>query len=142
MASITRIIKGEIDLAQVKIFGIKENLNEYRGAISELVHFSLVSVLGLPQEKIFQRFFPMEDADFIYPKDRSSKYTIIEISMFQGRSEQKIKEALKTIMQEMEIQLGLNQNDIEITVFQTPKYCWGIRGKTGDELVLDYKVDF
>ena len=37
--------------------------------------------------------------------------------------------------------LNLGANDIEITVFETPKHCWGIRGKTGDELALSYKVE-
>jgi phenylpyruvate tautomerase PptA (4-oxalocrotonate tautomerase family) len=128
-------------LAQVKIFGLKQTINEYRSAMSKLIHLALVSVLELPPEKMFQRFFPLEEDDFKYPNDRSSKYTIIEISLFEGRSEQKIKDALKTIMKEMEAQLGFSPNDVEITVFQSPKYCWGIRGKTGDELQLGYKVN-
>jgi hypothetical protein len=134
-------LKGEIELAQVKIFGIKQNLMENRIVISEIIHLALVSVLGLPPEKKFHRFLPMEKEDFIYPNDRSSKYTIIEISMFEGRSQEKIKEMLKSIMKGMEEKLGYHPNDIELAVFQSPKYCWGIRGKTGDELTLGYKVN-
>jgi hypothetical protein len=36
---------------------------------------------------------------------------------------------------------GMHPNDLEITIFESPKRCWGIRGKTGDELELTYRVD-
>ncbi|APF21976.1 putative transglutaminase-like protein [Clostridium butyricum] len=32
-------------------------------------------------------------------------------------------------------------NDVEITIFETPNYNWGIRGVPGDELGLNYKVN-
>ena len=32
-------------------------------------------------------------------------------------------------------------NDIEITIFETPKANWGIRGLPGNELRLNYTVD-
>jgi hypothetical protein len=31
--------------------------------------------------------------------------------------------------------------DVEITITETPKYNWGIRGMIGDELKLNYKVE-
>ncbi|GHU70367.1 hypothetical protein FACS189413_10620 [Bacteroidia bacterium] len=30
---------------------------------------------------------------------------------------------------------------IEISIFETPKHNWGIRGLPGDELQIDYKVN-
>jgi hypothetical protein len=37
--------------------------------------------------------------------------------------------------------LGIHKNDVEITIFETPRENWGIRGLPGDELPLNYKVD-
>jgi hypothetical protein len=37
-------------------------------------------------------------------------------------------------------QLQISMNDIEITIFETPRHNWGIRGQSGDELELSYKV--
>jgi hypothetical protein len=37
--------------------------------------------------------------------------------------------------------LGISNNDLEITIFETPKHNWGIRGVPGDELNLNYKVE-
>jgi hypothetical protein len=128
-------------MAQVKVYAARAHLAENRASISDIIHSALVGELGLPKDKRFQRFIPMDAEDFLFPSDRSSKYTIIEISMFEGRSEERIKALLKRIMAEMEGRLGMHANDTEITVFQSPKHCWGIRGKTGDELALNYKVD-
>jgi hypothetical protein len=128
-------------MAQVKVYGLKENLAKSKVVLSEIIHGSLVKVLGLPAEKKFQRFIQMDSEDFIFPSDRTSAYTIVEISMFEGRSEEKTKSLIQDIMKESEGRLKIHPNDLEITVFQSPKYCWGIRGKTGDELPLSYKVN-
>jgi phenylpyruvate tautomerase PptA (4-oxalocrotonate tautomerase family) len=128
-------------MAQVKVYGIGQHLEKNKSALSEIIHGSLVAVLGLPPEKKFQRFLPLEPGNFLFPEDRTSSYTIIEISMFEGRSEEKIKALIKRMMNEARERLELHPNDLEITISQSPKYCWGIRGKTGDELALNYKVD-
>ncbi|MFZ5900336.1 hypothetical protein ACUM6F_03305 [Desulforudis sp. DRI-14] len=36
--------------------------------------------------------------------------------------------------------VGIAPQDLEITIFETPQGNWGIRGKPGDELALNYKV--
>lgn len=128
-------------MAQVTIFGLRESLERNRAVLSEIIHEALVKELGLPQDKKFQRFIPMEAGDFIFPADRTAAYTIIEISMFEGRSEERIKGLIKAMMRESAGRLGMHPNDVEITVFQTPKHCWGIRGKTGDELSLGYSIN-
>lgn len=128
-------------MAQVKIYGLGPHLEKHKAALSELIHQSLVVGLGLPAEKKFQRFIALGEGDFLFPGDRTPAYTIVEISMFEGRSEEKIKGLIKRIMGEAQERLKFHPNDLEITVSQTPRHCWGIRGKTGDELALNYKVD-
>lgn len=128
-------------MAQVKIYGLRQSLDRIKADLSEILQDALAGELGLPAEKRFQRFLPMDPEDFIFPSDRTGSYTIIEMSMFEGRSEEKIKGLIKRIMGEAERRLEIHPNDLEITVFQTPKFCWGIRGKTGDELALSYKVN-
>jgi Tautomerase enzyme len=128
-------------MAQVKVYGLRSALYPTRDRWSALIHAALVETLAFPAEKKFQRFIPLEAEDFLYPADRSPAYTLIEISMFAGRSPQAIKALLKKIMADAQASLGLSANDIEITVTETPRHCWGIRGKTGDELALAYTID-
>ena len=128
-------------MAQVKVYGLRETLAGARTEWSDIIHTALVETLGLPPEKRFQRFIGLDAADFVYPADRTQAYTLIEISMFAGRSPEAIKALLKRIMADAQASLNIGANDIEITVTETPKHCWGIRGKTGDELALAYQVD-
>lgn len=128
-------------MAQVKIYGRREALAPNRARWSDLIQDALSATLGLPKEKRFQRFFPLEAEDFVHPADRSPAYTIIEISLFEGRSPEALKALLHKLMSDAQAAFGIHPNDLEITLFESPKRCWGIRGKTGDELELAYKVN-
>ncbi|AOZ94074.1 tautomerase family protein [Paenibacillus crassostreae] len=127
-------------MAQVKIFGLYHSLKPIQSQLSDILHSCLVDSMNLPENKRFHRFFHMNKDDFYYPNDRSEKYTIIEISMFEGRSIDVKKKLILLIFERFTI-LGIEANDIEITIYETPKNNWGIRGLPGDELNLNYKVD-
>jgi phenylpyruvate tautomerase PptA (4-oxalocrotonate tautomerase family) len=128
-------------MAQVKIFGRREVLRAHRVALSQAIHESLVTAIGLPAEKRFQRFFGLDAEDMIAPEDRSEAYIIIEISMFEGRSVEAKKLLIRTLFAEIERQCGIVPQDVEITIFETPRGNWGIRGVPGDELGLAYTVE-
>jgi hypothetical protein len=98
-----------------------------------------MDALGLPESKRFQRSFPMEVGDFIHPPARSDRYTIIEISMFAGRSIE-AKGRLIALLFERLAGIGIPPQDVEITIFESPASNWGIRGRRGDQLALDYDV--
>lgn len=128
-------------MAQVKIYGEREHLRSIRGALSDAIHAANRQVLGLPEDKRFHRFIALDADDFVYPPDRSAAYTVIEISMFEGRDPDTKKALLKALMETISRDLGISLQDIEITLFETPEANWAIRGRTGDELALSYKVE-
>ncbi len=128
-------------MAQVKVYGRRDVLAPNRARWSDLIHAALVATLGLPAGKRFQRFLPLEAEDFVYPADRTPAYTVIEISLFEGRSPEALKALLRKLMADAQAAFGMHPNDIEITVFESPRRCWGIRGKIGDELELNYPVN-
>ena len=127
-------------MGQFKIYGLASELNKHRAVLSDIVHSCLVDALKFPADKRFQRFFPLAAEDFIYPAGRSQRYTIIELTMFSGRSVQAKKQFIKLIYQRCAEVLDLSPNDIEITISESPPENWGIRGLPGDELNLDYKI--
>lgn len=127
-------------MAQYKIYGERAHLARVRDALSDILHGCSTEFLKLPEDKRFHRFIPLEPEDFIRPADRSAAYTVIEISMFEGRAPETKKALLHGIMQRVPAGLGIPLEDVEITIFETPMANWGIRGKTGDELVLGYRV--
>lgn len=128
-------------MAQIKIYGLRSHLNESRSVISASIHEAVMSALEYPPEKKFHRFINFEPSDFIYPDDRSEKYIIIEISIFEGRSIEAKKALIRSIYSNIGKQADITAQDIEITIFETPKENWGIRGIPGDELSLGYKVE-
>ena len=127
-------------MSQIKIYGLKEHLKAKRELLSNMLHSCIVEAFKYPQNKKAHRFFYLEQEDFYYPEGRSNQYTIIEISLFEGRSIEAKKMLYKLIFERFENELGISANDVEITLTETPLHHWGIRGKSADELVFDYKV--
>jgi len=127
-------------VAQVKIYGLEGSLAKHKESLSKSIHESLMEAFGLPENKMFHRFIMLDEENFKYPDDRSSNYTIIELSIFEGRSIETKKQLINLLYEKINKQTGIEENDIEITIFETPMSNWGIRGMPGDELALNYKV--
>ncbi|MEM6598072.1 MAG: tautomerase family protein [Cyanobacteria bacterium P01_C01_bin.69] len=128
-------------MVQVKITGYANKLNPIREQPSDIVHSCLQDAIGTPENKRFQRFYPLEKENFYYPSDRTSQYTIIEIVMFEGRSVAAKKRLTRLLFERIYEQLNIEVADIEIVMFELPKHNWGIRGIPGDELKLNYVVE-
>lgn len=128
-------------MAQIKIYGHAAFVEANRAPISDAVHACVMEALDFPPDKRFQRFFPMQGENFIYPDDRSDQYLIIEISLFEGRSSEAKKQLIRLLFATLASAVGLAPQDLEITLYETPKANWGIRGQPGDELALNYKVE-
>ncbi|MGS0682673.1 tautomerase family protein [Shewanella sp. 125m-7] len=126
----------------IVIYGIKENLNPIKSKLSDVIHDSMKSVLGMPEDKRAHRFIPMDKSDFYYPGGRSDNYTVIEINMMEGRQTETKKNLIKSLFSGIESDLKISPVDIEITIKEQPKHCWGFRGITGDEVNdLKYSVN-
>ena len=127
-------------MAQVKIYALEASLKKHQESLSKAIHESLMSAFGLPEEKRFHRYLPLTDEMFYFPADRTKNYTIIELSIFEGRSVEAKKELINLIFSNVKKYAGIDGQDIEITIFETPMSNWGIRGVSADELALNYKV--
>ena len=128
-------------MAQVKVYGLRPRLEPVRLALSEAIHAAVVEAFQYPPEKRFHRFLHLDDADFLFPADRSDRYTIIEISLFEGRSTEAKKALIRGLYARIPAATGIPAQDIEITISETPRHAWGIRGLPGDEIGLDYRVE-
>jgi Tautomerase enzyme len=128
-------------MAQVKIFGLREQLDPIKQQLSDVIHGCVVETLQYPADKRAHRFFPLDRSDFFYPAGRSERYTIIEFSMFEGRSVETKKRLIRLLFERVQSACGIAPQDLEMTIFETPRHNWGIRGLPGDELQLSYKVE-
>lgn len=128
-------------MSQIKIYGLREHLDPIKSRLSDTIHSCVVDALQFPADKRAHRFFPLEPEDFYYPSSASPKYTIIEISMFEGRAVETKKNLIRLLFERVGAQCDRQPNEIEITITETPRHNWGFRGQPGDEIGLHYKVN-
>jgi phenylpyruvate tautomerase PptA (4-oxalocrotonate tautomerase family) len=128
-------------MGQIKIFGIKDELHPIREQLSQVLHECVMEAFQYPKEKKAHRFIYIDADSYFYFDTRTTKHTIIEINLFEGRSIEAKKKLYQLLFDRFDAELGISNMDLEITLFESPKYNWGIRGKSGDELNLNYKVD-
>lgn len=128
-------------MAQVKVYALTPHLEAHRAQLSTVIHSCLMDALSLPEEKRFQRFFALEPEDFIFPADRGARYTILEIGLFAGRSEAAKKRLIRLLFKRFHSELGYGVSELEVTLIETPRANWGIRGQPGDALALSYEVE-
>ncbi|MCA1597887.1 MAG: tautomerase family protein [Chloroflexi bacterium] len=128
-------------MAQIKVYGLRDHLDPIKRQISDVIHACVVEALQVPPDKRFHRFFPLDASDFLYPPDRTARYTIIEVSLFEGRSVDAKKRLIHLLFERLKVELDISPQDVEVTLTETPPCNWGIRGAPGDELTLNYRVD-
>lgn len=127
-------------MSQVKIYGLRLNLDPIKQELSDIIHSCVMDALQYPADKRAHRFFPLDATDFFYPGGRTDRYTIIEFSMFEGRSVEAKKQLIRLLFERVQ-SLGIATQDLEITIIETPKHNWGFRGLPGDEHQLNYKIE-
>ena len=128
-------------MAQIKVYGIDSYLNPIKEQLSDIIHSCIVEALEFPKDKKFYRFLPMKEEDIFYPNSRSRAYTIIEIMMIEGRTVETKKRLIRLLFERIRKELGIQAVDIEVVIQEAPAYQFGFRGMTGDEMLLDYKVE-
>jgi phenylpyruvate tautomerase PptA (4-oxalocrotonate tautomerase family) len=130
-------------VAQVKIYGRRDRLRPRREQVSSAIHRAVVDALQYPVEKRAHRFLYFDAEDYLFPPapGRTDDYTIIEISLFEGRTPAAKKRLIRALFENLAAGAGLAAVNVEITLTETPRANWGLHGVPGDELALDYTVE-
>ncbi len=128
-------------MAQIKIYGLREHLDPVKARLSDVIHDCVVEALEFPRDKRAHRFFPMAAEDFTWPASASARYTIIEISLFEGRAVETKKRLIRLLFERICAAIERKPGEVEITLTETPRHNWGFRGLPGDEVGLAYKVE-
>ena len=128
-------------MAQIKIYGIKEKLAPVRERLSVVIHECVMEALQFPADKRAHRFFLMEKEDMLYPAGRTDAYTIIEITMIEGRTVETKKKLIRLLFDNIRDKVNISHQDIEICILENPACNWGFRGMHGDEIKLNYKIN-
>ena len=128
-------------MSQVKIYGVGSHLAPKKEQLSEVIHSCVMDALGMPKDKRAHRFIALAKEDFLMPGGRTEAYTIIEISMIEGRTSETKKRLIRLLFDRIQEQVGITHMDLEICIYESPACNWGFRGMHGDEIELTYEIN-
>lgn len=126
----------------VKITIRKEKSTEYKKALLDGVHEAFVLSFKIPEHDRFQMLYELDKDCFEAPSSKTDNVTVIEVTVFKGRSNEAKKRLYKTIVDNLAKNPGIKGDDIMIILQEPPLENWGIRGgKPASELELGFKID-
>jgi len=128
-------------MSQIKIYGLGCRLAPIRDQLSNVIHSCAMDALGMPKDKRAHRLIALAKEDFMMPGGRTEAYTIIEISMIEGRTSETKKKLIRLLFDRIQEQIGISHMDLEICIYESPACNWGFRGMHGDEIELNYKIN-
>ncbi len=124
----------------VKISILKGRSTSEKKKLLDLVHSSLVEAFKIPDHDRTQRVYEFSEVDFEIENDRSDKYTIIEITIFPGRSVEAKKKLYKLLFSHLK-ELGYQDNDAIVVLHEPDLDNWGVRGgQSGREVDLGFNL--
>ena len=126
----------------VKIEILKGYSEEYKKAILDAVHDALVESIKIPDDDRFQRLYELEKENFEFPPNKSEHVTLIEITMFPGRSFDAKKALYQKIVDKLAKNPGIDGENILIILYEPPMDNWALKGgKPASEVDIGFKID-
>ena len=117
----------------IVVYGIRERLDPLKARLADTLRRCLNDVLELPADRQALRFVALDTEDFYVPQSASVAYTVLEISLMEGRRVETKKRLIRSLFEQIESEVGIAPVDLEIMIREEPAHCWGIQGETGDE---------
>ena len=110
-------------------------------ALLEAVHFALVEALKIPEHDRMQRLHELPADCFEIPPDKSGMFTLVEVTMFPGRSLEAKRRLYGALVRDLG-ELGIEPKDVFVILHEPPMENWGIRGGVpASEVDLGFEVN-
>lgn len=113
----------------VRIEIIKGKTDEYKKTLLDEVHAGLVRAIQVEDWDRFQRLFEIEDSFFERSESKTDRFTMIEITMFKGRTKEQKAAIYREITEGLERRLGIAPTDVFIVIHELPDEDWGLAGR-------------
>lgn len=106
----------------------------------DAVQSALREALRLPELDRTPRLFEHAPSHFAVPPGRGPRFTLIEITMFAGRSIEAKRALYQPVVRNLGA-LGVPADDIKITLIEVPPENWGIcGGGPASEVELGFEI--
>ena len=127
----------------VRIEILKGHPKEYKLELLQAIHDGLVNGLSIPDDDRNQRLYELDD--YCYERSPNSgkteKFTLIELTLFPGRSADMKKNTITEITRLLDERLNITSSDVFIIINEPPLENWGVRGKQGSEIGVQYRKE-
>ena len=113
----------------VRIDIVKAKSREYKRTLLDCVHEGLVEAFGIDDDDRYQRICEIDGEDFERPPEKTDGYTLIELTIFPGRTAAQKEHAIRSITSGISESLGVSPKDIAIVMHEPPLENWGFAGR-------------
>jgi phenylpyruvate tautomerase PptA (4-oxalocrotonate tautomerase family) len=104
------------------------------------VQRALVEGIRIPEGDRFVRVLEYPGHAFAAGPEKGPNYTIIEISMFSGRSHDAKRRLYAALVREFAA-FGVPASDLKIIIHDVPRENWGLGGKSAADIELGFTVE-
>lgn len=119
----------------VRIEILKGKTPEYRQTLLDTVHDALVTSLGIQDWDRFQRLYELEPGCFERAPGKSDQFTMIEVTLFPGRTRQQKALLYETMTELLHQRLGIQPTDVFIVLQEPPNENWGLAGRQREDWI-------
>ena len=112
----------------VRVDIIKGKSASYKKEMLSCIHDALVEAIGIEDWDRFQRIVEIDREFFETAPGKSDCFTIIELTMFPGRTKEQKGDAIKAITSRLADSLGIVPTDVFIVINEPPLENWGMGG--------------
>jgi phenylpyruvate tautomerase PptA (4-oxalocrotonate tautomerase family) len=128
-------------LARIEI--LEGRTREEKRGMVDAVRAALSEALQAPDDDPAVRLieYPRDQFSLPYPERHTEYYTLVEITMFAGRSMDAKRRLYGTIVQRLAV-FGVPANDVLIVLHEPTLENWGVDGGTpASEVDVGFKID-
>lgn len=104
------------------------------------VQRALVEGIRIPDNDRFVRILEYPAHAFAAAPDKGPSYTIVETSMFSGRSHDAKRRLYAALAREFAA-FGVPASDLKIIIHDVPRENWGLRGQSAADIELGFTVE-
>lgn len=123
----------------VKITVFRTWSHQEKREIADGIHNALVRCFKIPDDDYNHHFVELT-TDSLFIKNRSSNYTLIEMTIFPGRSMDAKRCLYKEITSKLG-EMGIAAIDVMIVLHQPPLENWGLAGKAGNDADIGFNLN-
>jgi phenylpyruvate tautomerase PptA (4-oxalocrotonate tautomerase family) len=110
------------------------------GEIIAAVHRAIVEGIKIPEADRYVRILEYPPESFAAAPAKGPRFTMIEISMFEGRSIEAKRRLYAALARELAA-FDVPASDIKIVVHDEPRENWSVGGVALSDVEIGFKID-